>query len=99
MSSNTILVVEDEPGILEMLSFSLTRAGFQVWESPSAEDALRRLEGTLPSLIVLDWMLPGLSGVELARRLRRDPHTADLPILMLTARGEEADKLKSFDAG
>jgi two-component system, OmpR family, phosphate regulon response regulator PhoB len=99
MSSNTILVVEDEPGILEMLSFSLTRAGFQVWESPSAEDALRRLEGTLPSLVVLDWMLPGLSGVDLAKRLRRDQHTADLPIIMLTARGEEADKLKSFDAG
>jgi two-component system phosphate regulon response regulator PhoB len=99
MSSNTILVVEDEPGILEMLSFSLVRAGFQVWESPSAEDALRRLEGTLPSLLVLDWMLPGMSGVDLARRLRRDPHTADLPIIMLTARGEEADKLKSFDAG
>lgn len=99
MSSNTILVVEDEPGILEMLSFSLVRAGFQVWESPSAEDALRRLEGTLPSLLVLDWMLPGMSGVDLARRLRRDPHTADLPIIMLTARGEETDKLKSFDAG
>ena len=99
MSSNTILVVEDEPGILEMLSFSLTRAGFQVWESPSAEDALRRLEGTLPSLVVLDWMLPGLSGVDHAKRLRRDQHTADLPIIMLTARGEEADKLKSFDAG
>lgn len=99
MSSNTILVVEDEPGILEMLSFSLTRAGFQVWESPSAEDALRRLEGTLPSLVVLDWMLPGQSGVDFAKRLRRDQHTADLPIIMLTARGEEADKLKSFDAG
>jgi len=99
MSANTILLVEDEPEIRDLLSFALGRAGFQVWESPTAEDALQRLDGTLPSLLILDWMLPGMSGVDLARRLRRDPHTAELPIIMLTARGEETDKLKSFDSG
>jgi len=99
MSSNTILLVEDEPEIRELLSFSLGRAGFQVWESPSAEDALQRLDGTLPGLLILDWMLPGMSGIDLARRLRRDPLTAEIPIIMLTARGEETDKLKSFDSG
>lgn len=99
MSANTILLIEDEPEIRDMLSFSLGRAGFQVWESASAEDAVSRLEGILPSLLIVDWMLPGMSGVEFARRVRRDDHTSDLPIIMLTAKGEETDKLKSFDSG
>jgi len=99
MSANTILLVEDEPEIRELLNFALGRAGFQVWDSPSAEDALRRLDATLPSILILDWMLPGMSGIDLARRVRRDAHTAEIPIIMLTARGEEADKLKSFDSG
>lgn len=99
MSTNTILLVEDEPEIRDMLSFALKRAGYQVWESDTAEDALTRLDGTLPSLLILDWMLPGMSGVDLARRLRRDEHTTHLPIIMLTARGEETDKLKSFSSG
>ena len=99
MSANTILLVEDEPEIRDMLSFSLSRAGYEVWESESAEDALTRLDGRLPNLLILDWMLPGLSGVDLARRLRQDEHTAALPIIMLTARGEETDKLKSFGSG
>ena len=82
-----------------MLNFALTRAGYQVWESDTAEDAMRKLDGLLPNVLIIDWMLPGMSGVELARRLRQDEHTATLPIIMLTARGEEADKLKSFDSG
>ncbi|MXY52618.1 MAG: phosphate regulon transcriptional regulatory protein PhoB [Gammaproteobacteria bacterium] len=99
MDSNAILVVEDEKDIREMLAFSLERAGFTVIPSETAEQALAFLEGPLPGLVIIDWMLPGMSGVELARKLRRDPLTSDLPLLMLTARGEEADKLKSFDAG
>lgn len=99
MSANTILLIEDEPEIRDMLSFALGRAGFQVWESATAEDAGNRLEGVLPSLLIVDWMLPGMSGVEFARRIRRDDHTSELPIIMLTAKGEETDKLKSFDSG
>ena len=94
-----MLLIEDEPEIREMLSFSLGRAGFDVVEAATAEQALDILDGPLPRVLIIDWMLPGMSGVELACRLRRDPLTADLPMLMLTARGEESDKLKSFDAG
>lgn len=99
MAGNTILLVEDEPEIRDMLNFALSRAGFQVVEAPSAEDGMIRLDGELPNLLIIDWMLPGMSGVEMARRVRRDDHTAVLPIIMLTARGEESDKLKSFDSG
>ena len=99
MAGNSVLLIEDEPDIREMLCFSLGRAGFTVRDAGSAEKALRALDEALPDLLIIDWMLPGMSGVELARRLRRDPRTADLPLLMLTARGEESDKLKSFDAG
>ena len=99
MPTNTVLLVEDDTDIREMLTFSLQRAGFEVAPAETAEQALEMLDGPLPALVIIDWMLPGMSGVELARRLRRDPLTKDLPTLMLTARGEEADKLKSFDAG
>ena len=99
MSGNTVLVVEDETDIREMLSFTLERAGYSVTEAGDAEETLRRLDGPVPDLIIIDWMLPGMSGLDLARRLRRDPLTADIPMIMLTAKGEEADKLKSFDAG
>ena len=99
MTSNTILLVEDEPEIREMLCFALQRAGYHAIEAGSAEEALRKLDGPLPSLVIIDWMLPGLSGIELARVLRRDDLTAELPLIMLTARGEESDKLKSFDSG
>lgn len=99
MGSNRVLLVEDEEDIREMLTFTLQRGGFNVVTAETAEQALELLDGPLPNLVVIDWMLPGMSGVELARRLRQDPFTADLPLLMLTARGEESDKLKSFDAG
>jgi two-component system, OmpR family, phosphate regulon response regulator PhoB len=99
MTANTILLVEDEPEIREMLGFTLGRAGFQVWEAATAEEALAWLDGPLPSLLIVDWMLPGMSGIELARRIRRDEHTRDLPLIMLTAKGEELDKLKSFESG
>jgi len=99
VTANTILLIEDEPEIRDMLSFTLGRAGFQVWECATAEEAVARLDGLLPSLLIVDWMLPGMSGVDFARRVRRDEHTSDMPIIMLTAKGEEIDKLKSFDSG
>ena len=99
MAANRILLVEDETDIREMLSFAFERAGLAVQTAETAEQALDLLDGPLPSLVIIDWMLPGMSGIELARRLRRDPLTTELPLLMLTARGEESDKLKSFDAG
>ncbi|MBM4206423.1 MAG: phosphate regulon transcriptional regulatory protein PhoB [Gammaproteobacteria bacterium] len=96
---NSILVVEDDPDIRGMLAFALGRAGFRVIETDSAEAALSRLEALLPSLAIIDWMLPRMSGVDLASRLRRDEYTRDLPIILLTAKGEEADKLRGYDAG
>ena len=95
----SILVVEDEPEILELLSFTMTRAGFDVVGAESSEHALQLLDQTTPDLAIIDWMLPGMSGVDLARLLRRDELTAGLPIIMLTARSEEADKLRSFESG
>ena len=97
--NNSVLIVEDEQEIREMLGFALSRNGFEVGEAASAEEALEQLEGPLPSLLIIDWMLPRMSGIDLARRLRNDEHTAGLPMIMLTARGEETDKLKSFDSG
>ncbi len=99
MSGQSILIVEDEPEIREMLSFSLARGGYEVWEAETGEQALRRLDGRLPALMIIDWMLPGMNGVDLIARIRRDELTQDIPLIMLTARGEEADKLKSFEHG
>jgi len=94
-----ILVVEDEPDIRELLTFTISRAGYDVVAAESAEQALQKIDKGLPELALIDWMLPGMDGVELAKRMRQDELTADLPIIMLTARGEEGDKLKSFDIG
>ena len=99
MLTNTVLVVEDDPDIRELLRFTLERAGLKVVEAESGEDALTVLDGPQPSLAIIDWMLPGINGVELTQRLRKDPLTSAIPLIMLTARGEEADKLKSFDSG
>jgi len=98
MSAN-ILVVEDDLEICELLNFSLSRAGFNVNEVETGEQALRYLDNKIPDLLIVDWMLPGMSGVDLARRLRKDDLTAQIPLLMLTARTDEADVLKSFDSG
>ena len=93
------LIVEDEPEIRELLKFSLERADYDVIEAESAEAAISLLADKKPDLAVVDWMLPGMSGVALAKRLRKDDFTSDIPLLMLTARSEETDLLKSFDAG
>lgn len=94
-----ILVVEDENAIREMISFALERAGFSVSQAGNVGDAQQQLEGPLPDLIILDWMLPDMSGVEFARTLYRDRRTGEVPVIMLTARGDERDKLRGFDAG
>lgn len=99
MAANSILVVEDEPDIRELLRFTLHRAQFRVNPVADAEEAMRVLEGPLPSLAVIDWMLPGMSGIELSKRIREDSVTQDLPIIILTARSEETDKLQGFGHG
>lgn len=95
----TLLVVEDEPAIQELIAAQLRRSGHQVLRATDAETALRLVRDSLPDLVLLDWMLPGMSGIELARVLRREERTQDLPIIMLTARGEEADKVAGLEAG
>ncbi|MEL0048367.1 MAG: phosphate regulon transcriptional regulator PhoB [Gammaproteobacteria bacterium] len=94
-----ILVVEDEPEIRELLKFSLERADYDVIEAESGEAAISLLSDKKPDVAVVDWMLPGMSGVALAKRLRKDEFTSEIPLLMLTAKSEETDLLKSFDAG
>ncbi|MGZ5131793.1 MAG: phosphate regulon transcriptional regulator PhoB [Caldimonas sp.] len=94
-----ILVVEDEPAIAELISINLRHAGFEVTIAGDAEQAQAAVDGVLPSLVILDWMLPGLSGQALARQWRSQPRTRELPIIMLTARAEEADKVSGLDAG
>jgi len=99
MTATSILIVEDEPAIREMVAMALERADFSVVQAGSAGEAESRLADGLPDLIVLDWMMPGVSGIELARRLRRDDYTKQVPIIMLTARGEEDDRVRGLDAG
>ena len=94
-----ILVVEDEPAIAELIALNLRHAGFEVTLAGDAEQALVAVDGVLPSLVVLDWMLPGQSGHALARHWRSDARTRSLPIIMLTARAEETDKVSGLDAG
>ncbi len=96
---HTILIVEDETAIREMTGFALSKAGFQIQEAADVRQAERLLREAPPSLILLDWMLPGTSGLEFTRRLKRDRRTQDIPIIMLTARGEEDDKIKSLETG
>lgn len=97
--SATILVVEDEPAISELIAYNLRQAGHQPLCADSAEQALRLVSNALPDLVLLDWMLPGASGIEVARRLRGDKRTRAIPIIMLTARSEEQDKLLGLDTG
>ena len=94
-----ILLVEDEPAIQELIAVNLTRAGHHVVRVADAEGALKVVREALPDLVLLDWMLPGIPGIELARRLRSDERTRAIPIIMLTARGEEQDKVSGLDAG
>jgi len=94
-----ILVIEDEAAIREMLGYALMKEGYHFEEAADVEDARRVIERRKPDLILMDWMLPGVSGVDYARRLRSSVETKDIPIIMLTAKGEEADKVKALDLG
>jgi two-component system, OmpR family, phosphate regulon response regulator PhoB len=94
-----VLVVEDESAIAELISLNLRHAGYEVTLAASAEQAQAAVDGVLPDLVLLDWMLPGQSGLALARRWRADARTRELPIIMLTARADETDKVAGLDAG
>ena len=94
----SVLVVEDEPAILELLKVNLVDAGYEVVAAEDAESARRRIDEALPDLLLLDWMLPGLSGLAFAKQLRADARTRDLPVIMVTARADEADRVAGLEA-
>lgn len=97
--SATILTVEDDDAVRQMLVMALRRGGYAVSEAENAAAARIAIYEQRPDLVLLDWMLPDMSGIELARALKRDPSTRDLPIIMLTARGEEADRVRGLEVG
>ena len=94
-----ILIVEDEEAIRDMLGYALMKEGFNCDEAANAEEARSTIDSNPPHLILLDWMLPGMSGIDYARRLRSVPDTRDIPIIMLTAKGAEEDKVRALDTG
>jgi two-component system, OmpR family, phosphate regulon response regulator PhoB len=98
MTAN-ILLVEDEPAIQELLAFNVTQCGFRAIQATDVASATAEINRALPDLILLDWMLPDTTGVELARRLRADQRTRNIPIIMLTARSEELDKVRGLESG
>ena len=95
----TILVVEDEPAIQELISYGLRQAGHETFCAGDAEQAMKIVNDVLPDLVLLDWMLPGMSGIEFAKMLRQVPRTKNIPIIMLTARTEESDKVSGLEIG
>ena len=96
---STILVVEDEPAIQELIAVNLTFAGHKALRAATVDQATTLIRAELPDLILLDWMLPGSSGLQFARMLRADERTRDIPIIMLTARSNETDKIEGLEAG
>ena len=97
--NSIVLVVEDEPAIQELVAVNLEHAGHQVWRASSAEEGDALVRDALPDVILLDWMLPGMSGLAYARRLRGAERTRRIPIIMLTARAEERDKIEGLESG
>ena len=95
----TILVVEDEPAIQDLIQINLEMGGYRVLTHDNAESALKQVQLELPDLALLDWMLPGMSGIEFARKLKADNATKTIPIIMLTARGDEFDKVRGLEVG
>lgn len=95
----TILVVEDEDALATLLQYNLEKEGYEVLVAGDGEEALVSVDEKLPDLIVLDWMLPKISGIEVCRRLRQRSETRNVPIIMLTARGEESDRIRGLDTG
>ncbi len=94
-----VLVVEDETALVELLRYNLEQSGFRVSVAYDGEEALALVQEDVPDIVLLDWMLPLMSGIEVCRQLRRQTSTANLPIIMLTARGEEGDRVRGLDAG
>ena len=94
-----VLIVEDETSLSTLLRYNLEREGFEVAEAADGEEALIAVEENRPDLIVLDWMLPKLSGIEVCRQVRRRSETRQTPIIILTAKGEEADRIRGLDSG
>ncbi|EWS54775.1 Phosphate regulon transcriptional regulatory protein PhoB [Methylibium sp. T29] len=94
-----VLVVEDESAIAELISINLRHAGYEVTIAATADQAQLAIDSVLPDLVILDWMLPGQSGLALAKRWRGESRTKELPVIMLTARAEEGDKVAGLDAG
>jgi two-component system, OmpR family, alkaline phosphatase synthesis response regulator PhoP len=99
MANESILVVEDEDDIRELLRYNLAKEGYRVVWAASGEEALKAIRASLPDLVLLDLMLPGLDGLDVCRSLKQDPHTRNLPIVMLTAKGEEADIIVGLELG
>ena len=99
LTDPTILVIEDEPSQVELLRYNLTRQGFEVRVAMDGEEGLQSAIEDPPDLILLDWMLPNLSGIEICRQLRRNKATREVPVIMLTARSEETDKIRGLDIG
>ena len=95
----TVLIVEDEAALVTLLRYNLEKEGFEVFDVPDGEEALLVVAERSIDIVLLDWMLPHLSGIEVCRRLRRKPETKHLPIIMLTARGEEADRIRGLNMG
>ncbi len=94
-----ILIVEDEEALVTLISYNLEAAGYQVVSAGTSDDAMFLLKESVPDLVILDWMLPGASGIEICRQIRAGTATRNLPVIMLTARGEEADKLRGLATG
>jgi two-component system phosphate regulon response regulator PhoB len=99
VSKGRILLVEDDRALCELLVYHFEREEFDVQTTPDGEEALMMVREQVPDLVLLDWMVEGLSGIEVCRRLRRMPETANVPIIMLTARGEEADRIRGLETG
>lgn len=95
----SVLIVEDETALVELLRYNLEQSGFKVVVAGDGEEALASVQDDVPDIILLDWMLPLMSGIEVCRQLRRQTSTANVPIIMLTARGEEGDRVRGLDAG
>ena len=99
MLKPTVLVAEDEGALITLLRYNLEREGYRVLEALDGEEALLVVSESQPDLVLLDWMLPQLSGIEVCRRLRSRQETRNVPIIMLTARGEESDRIRGLDTG
>lgn len=99
MAATTIMIVEDDESLRTLMEYNFEKEGFATVTARDGEEALMKLEEAKPDLVVLDWMLPNVSGIEVCRRLRAKPETQGLPVIMLTARAEESDKIRGLDTG